>query len=78
MLSSAFRRKRCPRGLKSVVPQHHPVMVAKFHELGYPLYVLNLLGIAKVLGVAYHKLHDIPGEDSESLAITRVPGRLLG
>src|SRR6266700_1367156 len=30
---------------------HHPVMVAKFRELGYPLYVLNLLGIAKVLGV---------------------------
>ncbi|MGA8937727.1 MAG: DoxX family protein [Acidobacteriaceae bacterium] len=30
---------------------HAPVMVAKFHELGYPLYVLNILGIAKVLGV---------------------------
>jgi hypothetical protein len=30
---------------------HAPVMVAKFHELGYPIYVLNLLGIAKVLGV---------------------------
>lgn len=30
---------------------HHPVMVAKFQELGYPLYVLNILGVAKILGV---------------------------
>lgn len=30
---------------------HNSRMVDKFHELGYPLYVLNILGVAKLLGV---------------------------
>jgi hypothetical protein len=29
---------------------HNATMVAKFEELGYPLYVLNILGTAKVAG----------------------------
>jgi uncharacterized membrane protein YphA (DoxX/SURF4 family) len=31
---------------------HAQVMVTKFHEIGFPLYILNLLGILKVAGAA--------------------------
>ena len=30
---------------------HQPVIVQAFHSLGYPEYVLNLLGTAKIMGV---------------------------
>jgi hypothetical protein len=31
---------------------HSPIMVAKLDNLGYPPYVLNMLGVAKLLGAA--------------------------
>jgi uncharacterized membrane protein YphA (DoxX/SURF4 family) len=31
---------------------HAQVMVTKFHEIGFPLYILNLLGILKLAGAA--------------------------
>jgi DoxX-like family len=30
---------------------HHPTMVKKFLELGYPLYTLDIIGTAKLIGV---------------------------
>jgi uncharacterized membrane protein YphA (DoxX/SURF4 family) len=40
--------------------RHGPEMVAGVHKLGYPEYLLNILGIAKILGVIVLLIPAVP------------------